>query len=198
MSTLKKIFANYLLLSAICVVLGAALVAKPDFFTRAISYTIGGLAIATGIEEIVRYIVKGEDRRDFVSCLFRGIVLCALGLFLVLNPDFIFKVIAISLGIYMLISGTLGLMNTKDISKNADGWKVPLIFSAVTAIAGIVILFNPMLPTDIMFMVLGIMLIVSGVSNLVGSFSAGRKLKMIKRAYEDTIDDDGKEYIDIE
>lgn len=198
MSTLKKIFANYLLLSAICVVLGAALVAKPDFFTRAISYTIGGLAIATGIEEIVRYIVKGEDRRDFVSCLFRGIVLCALGLFLVLNPDFIFKVIAISLGIYMLISGTLGLMNTKDISKNADGWKVPLIFSAVTAIAGIVILFNPMLPTDIMFMVLGIMLIVSGVSNLVGSFSAGRKLKMIKRAYEDTVDDDGKEYIDIE
>lgn len=198
MSTLKKIFANYILLSAICVLLGAALVAKPSFFSHAISYTIGGLAIATGIEEIVRYIVKGEDRRDFVSCLFRGIVLCALGLFLVLNPDFIFKVIAISLGIYMLISGTLGLMNTKDISKSADGWKVPLIFSGITALAGIVILFNPMLPSDIMFMVLGIMLIVSGVSNLVGSFSTGRKLKMIKKAYDDTVDEDGKEYIDIE
>ncbi len=198
MSTLKRIFSNYILLSLICIVLGAALIAKPQFFSAAISYTIGGLSMAYGAEEIARYIIKGETRRDYVSYLFRGIVMFALGLFLVLNPDFIFKVIAIFLGIYMLVSGTLGLMNTKDISKNSDNWRVPLIFSAVTAIAGIVILFNPMLPSNIMFIVLGLMLVIAGISNLIGSFTASRKLKLIKDAYDDTVDEEGKEFIDIE
>ena len=198
MSTVKKIFSNYLVLSAVCVVLGVALVADHRFFSRAISYTIGGLSIAVGVEEIIRYVTKGESKRDFVSCLFRGIVLCAIGLFLVLNPDFIFKVIAIFLGIYMLVSGALGLMNSKDISKNADGWKVPLIFSALTAVAGLVILFNPMLPADIMFVALGIFLIVAGVSNLVGSFTASRKLKMIKLTLDEAAGEEGKDYIDIE
>lgn len=197
MKAVKKVFGNYLLLSAVCIVLGAALIAKPEFFTHAISYTIGGLSIAAGVIEAIRFLLgrnspKEENASDpGVFFIVRGVILVAIGIFLILKPDFIAQVLALMFGLYMLISGAASLFDSMKIKKANEEWQLPCLLASLTLLGGIVILFNPMLPNNIMFTVLGIVLLASGITNLIGSVIGKRKVEELLRLNGEE-DDGGK------
>lgn len=200
MSMLKKLFRNYFLLSLVCILLGIALIVNPEFFTHAISYTIGGLSVGVGAISIIRYVTKGEDKDEYVSNLLRGIVLSIIGIFLIAKPDFIFKVIAFAFGFYMLFSGIVSLMNSMDI-KRADGnWVPPCVFASITAVLGLIILLNPLAPFKIAVRILGIALLVSGITNMSGSLSGNRQLKNIEKNIKKSLKSksDKDDFIDIE
>ena len=199
MQTVKKVFGNYLLLSAVCIILGAALIAKPEFFTHAISYTIGGLSIAAGCIEIGRFLLgrnsppaEGEKPDGGGSfMLIRAIILAAIGIFLILKPDFIAQVLATIFGLYMLISGGITLFDSLRIKKSVnDEWQLTCLLSSITVLGGIVILFNPMLPNTIMFTVLGIVLLVTGITNMIGSVVGKRKVEELLKL---STEEDGKD-----
>lgn len=183
MKGLKKILGNYLLLSAVCIILGAALIASPESLINVISYTIGGLALAVAAIEIGRFLMSknntdndSETAGGFV--LVRGIILAAIGIFLILKPDFLAQVFAVAFGLYMLASGGISLYESLKIKKQDEsGWQMACGLATVTVIGGIIILMNPMLPANIMITVLGILLVVTGVSNLIGSVVGKNKLE---------------------
>ncbi len=196
MNTMKKLFKNYLLLSLICIVLGAALVVDPGFFTRAISYTIGGIAIAAGVLSFIRFFAAGEDKEDYSPLVLRGIIFGAIGLFLIVKPDFIFKVIAIACGFYMLFSGIVSIANALDIKKAGREWIFPMVTASVTAVLGLVILLNPLAPVNIAITILGIALIVSGIANFISCVSLRRKVKDVEKFIEKQ-DKKHDDYIDV-
>lgn len=200
MEFIKKMFRSYWVLSLFCVVLGVALIVDPGFFTKAICYVIGGLFLVFGAEELVRYFLKGKENPVYSSCLVRGIILAAIGVFIIARPNFIPSVIAIVFGIYMLISGIVNIQDSLNLKRaGVVEWKVSCIPAVITTAVGVVLLFNPLMLTDAAMMILGIALLISGVSNLFGCFTAGSKLKqlnkMIKRDFKDRPDKD--HYIDI-
>lgn len=200
MEFIKKMFRSYWVLSLFCVVLGVALIVDPGFFTKAICYVIGGLFLVFGAEELVRYFLKGKENPVYSSCLVRGIILAAIGVFIIARPNFIPSVIAIVFGIYMLISGIVNIQDSLNLKRaGVVEWKVSCIPAVITTAVGVVLLFNPLMLTDAAMMILGIALLISGVSNLFGCFAAGSKLKqlnkMIKRDFKDRPDKD--HYIDI-
>ncbi len=84
-----------------------------DFFT------------AFGAVEFIRYFAMGKDDQSYSSSLVRGIILAAIGIFIIIRPDFIPKVIAVVCGLYMLISGI-----TLDVQ--VESWNVSCISAAVT------------------------------------------------------------------
>ncbi len=196
MKIMKKLFKNYLLLSVVCIVLGAALIADPGFFTKAISYTIGGIAIAVGVISFIQFFAKGEEKDDYASLVFRGIVLAAIGLFLIIKPDFIFKVIAFGCGFYMLFSGIVSISNAFDIKRAGQDWIFPMVLASVTAVLGFVILINPLAPLNAAITILGIALIVSGIANFISCVSVKRKVKDIEKQLRKT-DKNDSDYIDI-
>ena len=197
MRMLKKLFKNYLLLSVVCIVLGAALIADPGFFTKAISYTIGGIALAVGAVSLIQFFAKGEEKDEYSSLIFRGIVLAAIGLFLIVKPDFIFKVIAFGCGFYMLFSGIVSLANAFDINRAGQDWVLPMILASVTAVLGFVIIINPLAPVNIAVTVLGIALAAAGVANLISCLSGRHQLRYIEKQVKRS-DKSGKdEFIDI-
>lgn len=183
MKGLKKILGNYMLLSAVCIILGAALIASPSTLINVISYTIGGLSLAVAAIEIGRFLMsKNDTGRDSDSAgafrLVRGIILASIGIFLIIKPDFLAKVFAFSFGLYMLASGGVSLYDSLRIKKqDENGWQMACGLATVTVIGGIIILMCPMLIGETVITVLGILLVVTGVSNLIGSVVGKNKLE---------------------
>lgn len=176
--SIKKLFRSYWVLSVFCIVLGIALIAKPDFFTNAIGYVVGGLLAAYGAVELVRYFIKSREDPMYATGLAAGIVLCAAGIFIIARPDFIPKIIALIFGLYMLISGIVNLQDSLNIrSSGRDRWQFSTVSAVITIVIGIVLVVNPLLLTDAALTILGISLLLSGISNIMGCFTAGRVMK---------------------
>lgn len=206
MKGLKKIFGNYLLLSAICIILGAALIASPESLVKVISYTIGGISLAVAALEIARFLLsKNSSDEDSdspgVFLLVRGLVLAAIGIFLIVKPDFLAQVFSFAFGLYMLVSGGVSLYESLRIKKQVnDGWQMTCALSLITVIGGIVIIVTPMLLTDIMITMLGILLVVTGVSNLIGTVVGKSKIEGLLKDQESSSKRKKKdrEFIDID
>lgn len=200
MEKVKSFFSNYFLLSAISVLIGVFFIVKPDTIPNAISYIAGGVIIAVGVVEVGRFLTAGEGQGTPVW-LVRGVILAAVGLFIILRPDFIYRVFSFVFGVYMLASGLLALYDAMRIKKHngGQGWQIPCALAVITVVAGIVMLFNPLLP----FVALGVILVVSGVTNLFGALTGKKKVeKLLGLSSGKDVGRDGgkkndKQYIDV-
>ena len=156
MEYIKKVFRSYWILSIFCVVLGIALIIDPNFFTATIGYVIGGLFTAFGAVELIRYFAMGRDDQSYSSSLVRGIILAAIGIFIIIRPDFIPKVIAVVCGLYMLISGIVNIQDSLNLRRaGVESWNVSCISAAVTTLVGILLLFDPLILGETAMIVLG-------------------------------------------
>lgn len=198
MEYLKKLFRNYWVLSIFCIVLGIALIIKPGFFTDAICYVIGGLFTAFGAVDLIRYFAKGREDAAYSSGLVRGIILAAIGIFIIARPDFIPKVIAIFCGLYMLISGIVNIQDSLNLRRaGVLQWKTSLVPAVITTAVGVVLLFNPLLLGDAAMIVLGIALLISGITNLFGCTSAMSKMKKVDKLVKKELKHKKDDFIDI-
>ena len=201
MDYIKKVFKNFWLLSIFCVVIGIALIVDPGFFTNTVGRVIGGLFAAYGVVDLILYFVKSDG---YATGLVKGILLCASGIFILIKPDFIPKVLAIVCGLYMTISGIVNLQDSLNLRRvGVRSWKFSCISALLTTLVGVVLIIDPMLSVEFALVVLGIALLVSGITNIAGWVSASAKMKKYdkiskKGKLEKYTKNDGKdEYIDI-
>lgn len=193
---LKRIVRNYIAVCIISIALGVALVIDPTFLTRIVSYIFGGVALIFGIYNVAMYFIKNDEAMIFM--VIKGVLFAFIGLFVILKPDFIPRVISTVFGLYMLINGVIGLTNATQIKRTGDTeWLFPMISAGVTFGLGFIICINPMLPVNIAMMVLGICLIISGASSLFSSFTARSKLRHLEDAQTSNKDKNGNDIIDI-
>jgi uncharacterized membrane protein HdeD (DUF308 family) len=178
---LTRLFKNYWILSVFCIVLGLALIVDPEFFSQSISWVVGGLFAAYGVVYLIKYFIDSGEN-NFGFDLVRGIVLVAIGVFLIVRREFIPNVIAIVTGFYMLVSSIVSLQNNLRVKKAGfDGWQAGVVFSLITLAGGCVLIFNPLMGQKIAMTLLGAALLVTGISNTAGCFRASRKLKKIRK-----------------
>lgn len=180
MDYIKKVFRNYWLLSIFCIVIGAALIVDPGFFTNTVGRVIGGLFAAYGAVDLIRYFAS-EDR--YATGLVKGILMCSAGVFILIQPDFIPKVLAVICGIYMTISGAVNLQDSLNLKKvGVPNWKSSFVPAAVTTAVGVVLIVDPMFSVDVALTILGVALLISGISNIFGCASAASKLRKYDKA----------------
>ena len=201
MSNVKKLFGNYLLLSALCILLGLFFIIWPEKINNVISYIIGGVIILLGVLDISRFLMTSSNPEGVGPVgIIRGIIFGAIGLFLILKPDFVFRVISFAFGIYMLASGSLSLYDAMRIRKhnNGAGWQPTCVMASITIIIGLVMLFAPFTQ----YVVLGVMLVISGISNVFGAFIGKRKVEKILGLTTSDKDQSGdkkdRQYIDVQ
>ena len=111
--------------------------------------------------------LTGKKRGDIISGTVLGSFNLLLGLIILINPG-ILSIIPIAIGFYIVISSLTKLRMTlalKEISNSA--FTASILMNIISVVSGFIIIFQPIASTAVAVMLLGIMLIVYGVSDLI-------------------------------
>ncbi|MBR4667429.1 MAG: DUF308 domain-containing protein [Butyrivibrio sp.] len=174
MGALKKIKPDYATKAIVMVAIGVLLAfwteASLDFMARALAV----LLVIIGVVFIVTYFVKKERTFIISGGLAAGIIVAAIGGWIFVNPGTFTDFIPKLFGIFILVSGLGNLWQAISLIKyKSKAWWVSLLIALVTVGLGGYLLFNPTDAKEIAVTLIGIFLIVDGVTNLISALIVG-------------------------
>lgn len=149
------------------ILLGLVLAIWPDATKLAVSYLIGAALVIFGVIQVVRYFVYEVRldlfRYDFVS----GLILLGAGVFFLMKPQVIVSILPILLGIAIIIDGAVKIQQSMDLMRAGyPRWWLIMLLAALALAAGIVLLVNPFEAASTLMLLIGIVLIYNGVTDL--------------------------------
>lgn len=166
-----------MLMGLAAVVLGLILLIAPGTATNLVFYGIGILCIVIGIINIIRYFSLNTKASILSNTLATGIILFIAGFAIIMLKTTLMSIIPVFFGVAILIGGIGKLQGAMNFRRmNATRWYIELIFAGVSTLFGAIILFNPFSTAMLLMRIIGIALLIEGVSDLI-SISAYQKKK---------------------
>ena len=154
---------NLILAPVLLMVLGIILIVNPDSASALVAKVLAWALILVGTGLGLRNLLDGTGRS--VGQIVAAAICLVLGLWLLANPLVLAKSIGRVLGLVVFLQA----IDLRDRGRHMTPG------SLVTAILGLILVLVPMTTSRILFIVLGIVLLVIGVTELVGRLR-GRKL----------------------
>jgi uncharacterized membrane protein HdeD (DUF308 family) len=174
MKTLKNIRPDYLIRAIVLIVVGLVLAiwtaASLDVMARALAvllFIIGTVLIAT-------YLFRKEKNFAISGGFVAGIIIAAIGAWIFVNPGTFTDFIPKLFGIFIMVSGLSNLAQTVSLIKyKSNKWWISLIIALITCGLGAFLFFKPTDAKEIAVTVIGVFLIIDGVTNLITSVLVG-------------------------
>lgn len=169
--------------SLIYVALGLILVVYPTLIGETICWMLAGAAAAMGIIHIIGYVMsKGAKQPDDNSNgLATGIVLLLLGLFIVIKQEFVISIIPFILGFMITVKGVIGVQSALNLKRFGYGnFKGSLVAAILVMVFGILMMMNPFSTVKVLFTMIGIGLLVSGIVDIAANIVITREMKKYK------------------
>ena len=143
------------------------------------------LLIVIGAVLIITYLVHKEKSFTISGGFVAGIIIAAVGAWIFANPgkftDFIPKLF----GIFILISGLSNLGQTVSLIRyKSTTWWISLIIAFVTVGLGAFLFFNPTNAKEIAVTLIGVFLIIDGVTNLITAVLVGSAAGRVQQEKE--------------
>lgn len=156
--------------SVLYVIVGTLLVIFPISVIKSLCYAIAIIIMAIGIIKIITFLLKEQQEGFTRTGLISGIVFIIIGAFIAIRSKTIISVIPFILGILILFSGISKLQYTMQLRKFSDEKNgTMLITSIINIVLGIVLAFNPFRGAKVMLIILGICMIITGLSDLISA-----------------------------
>lgn len=169
------------ILEAICaIVIGFLFIVMPDITQLTIIYLFATLLLVMGFSQIINYFCYGIEPLGFI----KGIVNISLGLIFFLNAELLCdaKIFAFTFGIIYVIKGLFEIQWSFDCRRlGSKYWWVDTILSMLVFVFGILLLVNPT-TQDILMIILGVTIILEGLSQLIDTLVVSRKIKKVKKS----------------
>lgn len=163
------------------VLIGVMLILDGEKFTQVVFIIFGVAMLICGLITLIRGLLDGRNGGTVSGVkMFFAIVLLAIGVFFTAASGSIksfMTTVWVVIGIIMAFSGMLKLMGYVSMRKQGEGAVLAIIGAIITIILGIVIAFNPFQSAATMWVIIGILIIVSAVFDLIFmiSFTASMK-----------------------
>ncbi len=171
---LKSIRNSLVATSVLYIVLGVILLIFPETSLKLACTVIGVITLIYGGVRIASYFRDGgvySNRFD----LFFGVVLAAVGVFLLVCPQFIVSLIPIGLGIYILVDSFTAMKKALDMKAlGFERWWVSFLVALLLAAFGVVMIINPFGTVASLVMFIGVGFIFDGVYTIVNTIVADR------------------------
>ena len=108
-----------------------------------------------------------------------GSLFLALGIILAVIPGFFTDILMILLAVFLIFIGVLGAISALDSvgEKNIILVIISLAIAVIMIIAGTLALFNLEKTADWVMIIIGVMMLVSGIMNVLGGLVAYKELK---------------------
>ena len=169
--------------SLIYAALGLVLILYPTLIGETICWMLAGAAAAMGAVNLIGYAMsKGDAPSDESSDgLATGIVLLLLAVFIVIKSEFVISIIPFVLGFMITVKGVVGVQSAINLKRFGYGsFKGSLIAAVLVMAFGIVMMMNPFSTVKVLFTMIGIGLLVSGVVDIAANIMMTREMKKFK------------------
>ena len=175
---IKGIKLQSVLIAIVFILLGTVLVINPLGTTRTICYSIGSIILGAGIVFIIIYLVSDYKDNIKKNKLVIGIVLTIIGILFFVLYRLVVSVIPTVIGVLIFINGLTKLQTALDarrINKDKSLWMI--IMAVVVILVGAFAIINPFGVSGLVLRVLGIILMISGITDLVSFIILNKKIK---------------------
>lgn len=152
-------YVKLLLFPVLLIVLGLVLIVNPDSAAALVAKVFAWALILAGtILGLLNLL--GSGRRSSGQIVIAAVCLL-VGLWLLANPLVLAKGIGRFLGVVLIVQGTGDILEARRM-----GYGLPIV-SVVIAAAGLILVLVPMTTSRILFIVIGIVSVICGVTGLV-------------------------------
>lgn len=178
---IKEMKWDALMTGILYTVLGIMALALPETMEKILGYMIGVVLIVGGAVSMIAYLLRDAHQNYYHNDFLHGLIGIAAGILVLVKMDIIIGLISFMLGILVLVSGCSKLQDVIDMKRLECGnWIIMLIIAAVNVGFGVLLICNPFSWTILLFRLLGIGLIFSGVIDCASTFYfAGRIRKYL-------------------
>lgn len=187
-ASMKVAKIGYIVLSIALCSFGILLIANPEISISAFGLFTGACLIIFGAVKIVGYFSKDLYRLAFQYDLAFGIMMIALGIMVILEPDNVIETICIALGIAFLMDGLLKIQIAIDAKKfGIHPWWLIFAMAIMAVVIGILLVFRTAESARTLMILLGTSLLADGILNLITVLTT---VKIIRNQYPDVIPGD--------
>lgn len=167
-------------LSIIYIVLGLIFILWPADSVLSICYILGAVILVLGLIKVITWFSYNYNQVNstFTFDFAYGIIATLLGLFMLLFPNTITSALTIVLGVLVLFDSIIRIQIAFDLkSASSKRFTSTLILALLTAVFGLIIMFNPFEVALTLTVFIGIVFLVSGAVNLWNYASVKKLLK---------------------
>lgn len=176
---------GYIFISAALCFFGILLIVDPEISLAAFGIITGVCLIVFGVIKIVGYLSKDLYRLAFQYDLAFGILMIALGIMVILEPDNVIETICIAVGIAFFMDGLLKIQIAIDAKTfGISKWWLILSVAILAGAVGVLLIFRTSESARTLMIFLGISLLMDGIMNLITVLST---VKIIQNQYPDII-----------
>lgn len=189
-SIISKFFKSILLSSAILAVVGLLLIFQSEFTILAIAYVIGGILIALGTLTLIKYIKDIDNPLRNELNIVYGIVTAILGVIVIKNPEALAGLIPLVVGVIIVINSAAKLEYSLELKKDDNNlWKTTMILSIVTAICGILLIFNPFKGAVFITKIVGALIFTYALLDIISTLMFENTVKSLKKEIKEIVED---------
>lgn len=180
----KKKEVSRLVLHLTMLLLGAALIIWPVNAAGVLTITVGVVLMGCGAIEAVLFALDKEKSALDVGRLIGGIILFILGLYLLLNPDTLARILNWFFGSIIILYGLVNLVSSFLSKKLGGRWWISLLLSICAILLGVVILLDPFKTVTILMYVVGGTLIIAAITGIITTIRLRKTAKVFTETYE--------------
>ncbi len=173
---LKEMKWNMILSAALYMVLGLILLIFPATTARTICYLIAGIAIVTGLVNLVVYFARNITRNYYRNDFVTGLMLMVLGIFVIYKVDLVIALVPFIIGLCIIVSGLFKLQGALDVQRMGGNAVLILGLAVVNVVIGILMVINPFDSAMLLYRLLGAGLLFSGLTDLASTLYLSSKM----------------------
>ncbi len=178
MKTMRSFKIRSIIISLVYLLMGIVLLIFPDKVAELIAYVFAALIFLLGIFFVVCYMKEDAFAISPRRNLMWGLILIIASVFCMLNINFLIGIIPQLMGLMVVINGLGKLQDSFDLYRTHNpGGTVILIFSIIVTAFGVLLLINPFGAVKLFYILVGIAMIVSGVTDIITVVVISRALK---------------------
>jgi len=168
---LSSIRVAFAVSGLVAIIIGVILLVWTEATLAVIAVLFGLYFVISGVVRIARGVTSsGAGAGSRLLSVIFGLAVLVLGIFALLNPEGSLAVLGLLVGIVWIVDGAAALL---EYSTDSSRW-VGILLGVVGIVAGGIVLFAPVETIGVLVTIGGIMLIISGLVQLVRAFTFGR------------------------
>ena len=181
---LKRVKADFLLSSIMCILLGVVFIIWKESVLDVIGSILAFGLILIGVVYLCSFFLKMVTNGFSVVM---GIIVLAVGIWFLINPSIVFSLIPIAIGVVLIFHSIRGIIEAATAMKHEyRHLGVGMIMSVISLILGVFCVVDAFGIMEKAIIVVGIVLVYNGVSNIWIALSTSRAESVYRR--KETID----------